>query len=246
MSEFEYVKLFSNGKASYSPVGPLSIQCDLDVSYFPFDKHLCDIKFESMRYQTEQQQLVVVDNSLDLSSTRVRVASDQWLVTPIMAVNDTLTDVFDNSFSNVIFTIELTRRPEFFIVSLILPLVSISFVQGTVFILPLDSVEKLELSFASLLAFSFFSSMMTTELPHNSRRMPYLLIIINLYTVIISFVTIIEAGSIYFARCSNSNSRKLRYDRLAKWLNIAAVALFSMSVLSGTFLAFVILPSFQS
>ena len=241
MAPSEYIKFQSNGVASYAPVGPLAIQCDMDVIYFPFDQHLCDITFESMRYTAEQQTLLVTPQALKLGGERGPIFNDHWFIEPVAPINGSIVDAFGSSFSQVTFQISLKRRSEFFIVALILPLVSISFVEGSIFILPNDSIEKLQLSFASLLAISFFSSMMTDELPHKSRRMPILLVIINLYTAVIALVTIIEALSIYFARKKDKHSlHSVVY--IAKCLNNGAILFFSLSITAGTVLIFLVLP----
>ena len=241
MSSTEYIKVDSRGKASFCPVGSLSIHCDLDVTYFPFDKHDCEVKLESMRYTVEQQLLLVTKDAMRLSNYMGPPSNDQWHIEALGPRNGSITDAFGAAYSHIGFGLRLRRRSEFFIVALILPLISISFVEGTIFILPNDSIEKLQLSFASLLAISFFSSMMTDELPHKSTRMPILLVVINLYTGVIALMTILEAGSIYFARMKEG-SRSFSSGKISRALNTIAVNLFLLSMTAGTITAVLILP----
>ncbi|XP_059172656.1 neuronal acetylcholine receptor subunit beta-3-like [Physella acuta] len=94
------------------------------------------------------------------------------------------------------FKFTLKRRPIFLIVNIILPVVFLSFLNILVFIIPVESGEKIGYGITVLLALSVFMSIVGGMLPRSSRSMPivtiylFILLIISMLTVIDSIVIV--------------------------------------------------------
>ena len=240
------VRLLNDGKATFVPTGPVTINCDLNVMFFPFDNHNCYFLFESIRYTTAKQRIFAKGLFLEYGS----LSSGEWDVTLGGMENSSIiyspNGIDRYEFARAKFSFTLTRKPAYYTVSLMVPLLSISFVEFSVYFQPIDSLERLPLSLTVLLAFSFFSSTIISELPHKSDNMPLLLIVANTYMAIIAFVTILQALTIYFAnrevkgkRSSNVSGKK---HSLSNCLNKFSIAIYTITVAGGTILSTVVLP----
>ena len=80
----------------------------------------------------------------------------------------------DKPFKYMVFTFEFKRRPEFYIISIIMPLIILSILGLLTFPLPPDSEEKISLGMAVLLSFVVIQVSVTQYLPSSYTTMPYI------------------------------------------------------------------------
>ena len=71
-------------------------------------------------------------------------------------------------FPQLAFTICISRRPTFYILNRILPVTCASFLVVTVFLLPVESGEKVSYALTELLALAFLLTLITNYLPSTS------------------------------------------------------------------------------
>ena len=76
---------------------------------------------------------------------------------------------------------------------MILPLMASSITELATFSLAIDDVNRLQLSFTCFLSFTFFISMLTEKLPHNSSNMPLLLITVSVMAGSVCLITVLQA-----------------------------------------------------
>ena len=228
----ERLRIDSNGRVLYMPQRQIDFHCEFDVSLFPFDTHRCVPHFESLRYNINLQRF----HKANFELTKFR-ENGHWTV-EIGDAYHIQPEYQSGIFSAVEFVIVIKRKPLYYAISLILPLAVISIVELATFALPITSGDRLQLSFTTLLAFSFFSSTILTELPHNSEHMPILLIIVNVYTAAIAVIIIFQGLSIHLAR----TNRKL----LAKRCNYFSICLFASILIVGTFITACVLPTLST
>ena len=71
-------------------------------------------------------------------------------------------------FPQLDFNICISRRPTFYILNRILPVTCASFLVVTVFLLPVESGEKVSYALTELLALAFLLTLLTNYLPSTS------------------------------------------------------------------------------
>ena len=230
------VRLYSNGTAHFIPSDLVAIICELNVLFFPFDTHTCHFLLESARYTIKKQ--LIFGTGIDFETDSI--SHGEWQVSLGQVENSTiLYNTADESFSRAKFSFILTRKSAYYCVVLIIPLLSISLVKFCVFFLPINSQERLPLSLTVLLAFSFFSSTIISELPHKSDNMPLLLIVSNTYMAVIAFVTILQAYSIHLVN-NNNKSNAINID--SKTIDKVSFCIFTTTITIGTFVTVIVLP----
>ncbi|XP_052075378.1 acetylcholine receptor subunit delta-like [Mytilus californianus] len=68
----------------------------------------------------------------------------------------------------IVFTINLRRKPTYYIVNIIIPLIFLSILNSIVFINPADAVEKMSYSVTVFLSFAVYCTIIKAQLPVNS------------------------------------------------------------------------------
>ena len=98
------------------------------------------------------------------------VENDEWDLLGTGFQTDYYTDSFGN-YSAVRFQISMQRRPSFYVITMLLPVFLLSFLNSCCFLVPPDSGEKINLSMSMFLAFVLLLTILTAELPSSSRNM---------------------------------------------------------------------------
>ncbi|XP_014681087.1 PREDICTED: acetylcholine receptor subunit beta-like 1 [Priapulus caudatus] len=176
------VVLFHTGQVLWVPPAIYQSSCTIDVTYFPFDKQECNMKFGSWTFNAEQVRLKFYEgtSSVDLNDY---VISGTW---DVLEVPGDLSE--DNS--TIEFLIKLRRKTLFYTVNLVIPCVLLSFLSILVFYLPSDCGEKMTLAISLLLALVVFLLLVSKILPPTSLTIP-LVSKYLLFTFIMNIVTIL-------------------------------------------------------
>lgn len=80
----------------------------------------------------------------------------------------------DKEYPDVTFTINISRKPLFYVVNLIVPCVMISMMSVLEFILPCNSGEKVSLGITVLLSLTVFMLVIAENMPATSDNIPVL------------------------------------------------------------------------
>ena len=211
-------KLFiqSNGYTSFDPNGVMRTECKFDLSLFPFDVQFCQIIIEDWRYSTRYVDLrpgIVGYKLLRVSQL------EQWTVTQ----GDHL--IFHSNYtgfrhySRAHFTVVLTRKPGYYVITSIIPTIFISLSELVTFSIPVKSPTRLELSFTCLLAYGVFQTHASVDLPRSADNPPLLSVYILIMSGFIFITTCYHgvAGSCYQNK-PNLKKRILMLDRTALFL----------------------------
>ncbi|XP_052683175.1 neuronal acetylcholine receptor subunit alpha-6-like [Crassostrea angulata] len=159
--------------------------CYTDVTKYPFDTQVCSIKFYVWGYSYK-----------DIDSTFVssKVLLTLYTENGIWEVHDSATYTQMNIYNDKEIIVELTleRRTSYYIVSLILPLVFITFLTSFVFLLPQDSGERLGFSLTVLLSVVVYLTIIQDILPEASEpHVSILGIFLSIFVVMGSLVVIV-------------------------------------------------------
>ena len=148
--------ILSNGQSYYSPVGIFTTLCSFDLTFFPFDNQRCTIKLATWIYTTKIQ--VLRPNPSGAFTTDVADGINpiwNFVEAHVRSYNQTYpsgtaystVSLFFPSFSKIQnssiffnfkieFEIEMSRKPQYYMIQIVLPSVVISVIELSIFTLP--------------------------------------------------------------------------------------------------------------
>ncbi|XP_069134516.1 acetylcholine receptor subunit alpha-1-B-like [Argopecten irradians] len=151
---------FSNSTARWMVGEVMDTTCDVDVTYFPFDKQTCKLEFAAWGYTSSQLTFQAAQDNIDFSQFSENV---EWLITK---TNGYGVSSRDHAF--IVFEVTMERRYTFFIVNVFIPVIMLTLLSNMVFLLPADSGERVGYSVTCLLAVSVFLTIVSDTLPKAS------------------------------------------------------------------------------
>lgn len=158
-SKMIYVTYMENGAASISSSGVWETSCNSDVSKFPFDVHDCVVQLDALE-PIRDIQLMSKSKGVNVNATSMhsefKIKETSLSSEPLHA---------DLRWSQLTYIIKLERKPLFMMMNLVVPVYIISLANLLVFLLPLDSSDRVAFSVTMLLTFTVFMTMVTDELP---------------------------------------------------------------------------------
>lgn len=170
------VTIDNTGEVLWEPYHNFETKCSVDVSYFPFDEQVCDIKFVS--WSSQSDEIVIDHGNLGLILDEYE-ENGEW---EILKTNSSNSKTM--SEATVIYTLYLKRRPTFTVLNIIIPIMLLGYLDLCVFILPADSGEKIGFSVTVLLAFAVFLTIVSDSLPKNSIKVPALSIFLIVQIIV--------------------------------------------------------------
>ena len=196
------VYFWNNGRATATTGLSISSLCSPNTRQYPFDRQECVLKFITMRKSTE---IMIFSDGWDVIESE---GNPKWEVLNVQFQNETFEDT-------PCLKVEITmkRRPEFLIVTLILPIIILSFVNLFVFLLPVESGERVSFSITVLLSFTVYITMISDNMPHSSINMSRLCIYLLstlIYSCFVALVTIFSLR-VHFTEDFESLPALLRY-----------------------------------
>ena len=196
-------------KFVYTGVGYVSVgdvihsKCNVDVTYFPFDTQICDLMFIPWGNQAHEVYMV---SELDHALTDYFSENGEWMLEGT-AASSGYVEVGEFSFIN--FQIRIRRRPTFFLVNVVLPIIFMGFLNVLVFILPVQSGERVSYAITVLLAIAVFLTLVGDNMPKTSEPMStlcYFLIVNLIESAVICLATIFNL-MLYYREESNPPSQ---------------------------------------
>ncbi|XP_078696717.1 neuronal acetylcholine receptor subunit beta-4-like isoform X1 [Branchiostoma floridae x Branchiostoma belcheri] len=176
----------NDGSVYWLPPSIFTSECSINVRHFPFDKQNCTLQFSSWTYNKREVDLVSLGFVYDDFKE-----SGEWRIVDIPSRK---VETEDSVF--VIYDFMLARKPLFYIVNMIVPIILLTLLSILVFYLPVDCGEKVGLCINVLLALVVFLLLIADIIPATSVDIPligrYLM-----FTMI--FVTVETVTSIYVA-----------------------------------------------
>lgn len=100
------------------------------------------------------------------------------------------TTVIDGA-SFITYTINLQRKPGYFLVNMIIPMLILGLLNGLVFLLPADSGERVGYAITAFLTFAVFLTMVSENLPQASEPMSLLCYFLALMLILSALSTVI-------------------------------------------------------
>ena len=191
------VRILYNGSVIWNLGEVFNTKCYPDIYRYPFDDQECRLAFTPWNY-------LETEISLNIPYPTVKTLfyenSGEWILKS--SRSDT---VVVSGISVAYFYLTFTRRPQFIVVNVILPIIFLSLLNCLVYIIPVESGERISYSITVLLSFAVFLTLVSDNIPKTSAPLP--LLCYYLITVFIgsSLVTI---STIYNTKVFHTNPQK--------------------------------------
>ncbi|XP_071493943.1 neuronal acetylcholine receptor subunit alpha-10-like [Diadema antillarum] len=176
-----------DGMIDWSAPLTMISECNIDVYLYPFDKQECKLKMGS--WQHDRRYIDYLEGRADAANYNY---NGEWDTLAIVAHSNV--KVYsccpDKEYPDVTFTINIRRKPLFYIVNLVIPCVLISMMSMVEFILPCNSGEKVSLGITVLLSLTVFMLVIAENMPATSDSIPVLARYYIITIFLVSFSTV--------------------------------------------------------
>ncbi|XP_059170809.1 neuronal acetylcholine receptor subunit beta-4-like [Physella acuta] len=183
--------VMANGTTFWLPGSLFPVSCQLDLTYYPFDIQTCVIKLLAMSLSVTEIEFLTPTPNVSQSFF---TPNGEWEILSA-TVNIGTVDT-GAKLPSIEVSFVLKRRPFFVLMNILLPVVFLSFLNLLVFVIPVDSGEKIGYGITVLLALTVFMSIISSMLPRSSLSTPnlttyiFILLIISMLTVIDSIIIV--------------------------------------------------------
>ena len=159
-----------DGAIFWSPPTRLRSSCKVDITYFPFDRQHCKLKFGSWSYPKLQVDLVALSDTVELSAY---TTNGEWILTEYKIVrHETKYPIGDDIYPDVTVEFIIRRRILYYVLNIIFPCFWLNVLSVLTFCLPPDAGEKITLSITVLLSYSVFMLLVAESMPPTSEFVP--------------------------------------------------------------------------
>ncbi|CAC5384570.1 CHRNN [Mytilus coruscus] len=189
-SKFISVFIDSNGLVNWKPFQVFESKCDIDSTYFPFDKQTCHLDFVAWSLSGKDVHITQGRKGVKLADDLQR--HGEWKILSSTALN-----LAESDETKVRFTIVIQRKPLYAIVNYIMPILLLSILDIFTFKIPVGTGERIGYVITVWLAYAVFLTIISDSLPQTSESIPivsiYIMIQIFIGTVIV-IISAIESG----------------------------------------------------
>ncbi|KAL4231170.1 hypothetical protein ACF0H5_008752 [Mactra antiquata] len=185
--KFMYLTISNDGNITWEPYQVFESTCNLDMTYFPFDSQTCDIQLATWSSTRDMIQIVPGSDGFSIESYE---GNANWELKSVSTYDSSTATT-----SSLSFTINIRRKPIFYLINFMIPIALLSFLNTFVFILPCDSGEKTGYAIILFLSFAIFLLIVTEIMPEGMNTIPVIstyLLIECVFSTIIVIITIIQ------------------------------------------------------
>ncbi|XP_072178142.1 uncharacterized protein [Diadema setosum] len=166
--------------------------CKIRIRYFPFDMQECTLKFGSWTYTQEFVDLLNSTQTPDFSDF---LPNEQWDLTYAYFVRNVLEYICcPDRYVDVTLYLGLRRKPLYYLVKLVMPIVLLSGLSMVGFLMPYNvGVIKASLSVTLTLSMTVFLLLVAETIPRTSDSMP---LITEYYIIIMVLIAVSTAMNV--------------------------------------------------
>ena len=181
-----------NGLVTWTPIEKFTVLCPVDLYKFPFDAQTCSLHFETFGLHEDDMVFVPAKDMIDLHEYD---GTSGWVIT-----SSSIQALRVHGSKQVVTSLTLQRKPLYFVMNILLPIILLSVLNICVFVLPVDSGEKASFVVTMFLSMVVFLTIVSGKLPENSERISLLNIYVfvsTLQSTLIAIITMIQIR-VYF------------------------------------------------
>nr|ADP08791.1 nicotinic acetylcholine receptor alpha subunit [Azumapecten farreri] len=180
-----------NGGVKWDPPGVYETQCEIDITWYPFDKQKCSIEVTSWGFISDH---VTLEHHVTYVNTEDYVLNGEWNLIKNEISSSVLLEEGE-TFSQLLFTLQIERRAGYYILNVMFPIVLVAVLTTMTFLLPADSGEKISYILTILLALAVLLTLIADAMPttslHTSALGVFLSITLGYATVAIIITVLI-------------------------------------------------------
>ncbi|KAL3854935.1 hypothetical protein ACJMK2_014170 [Sinanodonta woodiana] len=180
----------NTGDVLWEPPGLYTTHCEIDITYYPFDRQKCIIELTSWSMTKDQLELDLASDDIDTEDLRT---NGEWIIVSTSVRDSDLLDTKPDgtvvTSSQLDFILVLERRPAFYAINFILPIILSSFLSCVVFLVPIQAGEKVSYILTMILAIAVLLTMIADSLPHTSLTAS----VLGIYLAITMFLSVLCA-----------------------------------------------------
>ncbi|XP_046573393.1 neuronal acetylcholine receptor subunit alpha-6-like [Haliotis rubra] len=187
--DFGIMKVTSQGIVFWSTGDTFKTFCQMDVTNFPLDEQECSYMTFEWGSDLKEVDLKPTKNYIGLYLFN---SNSQWDIVNSSS-QKVVYHINDTPFSFVYFNMTLKRKPSLGILTTVLPVLVLGLANVVVFLIPVESGEKVSFAITMLLSFTVSLSFVTGLLPQNADSIPvFTMFIVGLFIMssIYVFLTI--------------------------------------------------------
>lgn len=204
-----YTTVMHTGDVYYSPGDVIDIACPTDISKFPFDTQRCVVGILAWGTRTD---------TLNFTSVEANAQLDYFSPNSDWTLQEHSTNVNEwHSQSVFQVTLQVKRQPLYYTVMVVIPTLLFAVLNPLVFLLPVESGERVGFSVTILLSYAIFLTLVSSSVPATSNPMCVLLIIMVIIIIISGIIVFgtIKISNYYHTENIGEISSSLR--RFTKW-----------------------------
>lgn len=177
------IRFYPDGSTLWITGDLIRSVCDVDISLYPYDVQTCFFDFIAAGYITTEIKLLSENKKM---SNKHFTLNGEWTVLDTAMATTTLSNT-----SVLRMAIKLRRIPVFYIVNYILPVMFLCFLNVFVFILPVESGEKVSYSITMLLSLTVFLTLIGGEITQSSQPMSYMSYFLMTALIVSTIITLL-------------------------------------------------------
>ena len=159
------------GEVLWSRPGMIQSTCSFDMTDFPYDRQVCDLKLGSWSYTGEQLVLTEGSPSIDLTNYQ---KNEEWELEDVShKINAIKYECCDHKYYDTTFTITLKRLSGYYETNIIIPTFSTASLILVTILIPWDSGERISFAVTVMLSIIVFLLILSDTLP-KSNQLPLL------------------------------------------------------------------------
>ncbi|XP_052776338.1 acetylcholine receptor subunit alpha-like [Mya arenaria] len=173
-NDMMHVIVMYNGMAMMSPGNIIESACTFNMKFWPFDKQVCDVSFWAYDVIDNQVELNIPDDGFVSLVTK----NAEWILESTRFFKRQ-----SGMMKEVVFRLYLKRQSGFYVLTILLPIIGLSFLGTMVFLLPVGSGERVGFSMTVMLSLSVFLTVIADEMPKTSEPISIAAVLIVFQTV---------------------------------------------------------------
>ncbi|XP_059159005.1 neuronal acetylcholine receptor subunit alpha-3-like [Physella acuta] len=169
------VFLAFNGSVTWVPGSLFPVSCQLDMTYYPFDNQTCYITVTAMTLVASEIQFTT---NGQINMTFFTPNGEWEFIDGSSRVYNLSTG--SSLLPSLEMKFELKRRSTYLLLNVVLPIIFLSLLNLLVFIIPVESGERISYSITVLLSLTVFYSLIGSQMPSTSLTTPKITIYIGI------------------------------------------------------------------
>ncbi|XP_052082696.1 acetylcholine receptor subunit alpha-like 1 [Mytilus californianus] len=171
------VQVYNNGTLVWKQIAILSTFCSINVFFFPFDRHRCELQLVSLDLPIFEIELKFLKTPLHTVGTQFSVG--EWRIGTSISYDFITIGPVDEWKKMLTFIIEVARYPSHYIMIIIVPTAVIAVLTFVTFFLPLKSGVRIGYILTVVLALVVLLTLFAETMPQSSRYPSMLVITIT-------------------------------------------------------------------